>query len=343
MKPLARNLIFIALLCGGILAGRAIPSAGEARDSTGGPADGHTSRPDRPTRPEMRRTLATLTSRVKAEETAPGALRAAVARVDTATLKSILLEQSGILAAMTEGGKTRQPHLDLHTAAMEELWSRGKFSTLTWAETLEEPELRAMVRKGLLLHALAEDVDGALPWMEKYHAEHGKSGTYDEFKTIAMRGAVARGADAVIRAAGAFPDSGGYPAFRNVEFPEDFDFGKLNQSLGAKVDMTNVFSQWTLRDRDAAWAAMEQRIGSLRGSTEREIGEGLMKAVLVKDGEPAGVAWMMDRLSAILGRDAFSHERILAGIIVSSNLSTEGIGAISAKLTPEGRVAHAKS
>ncbi|WAC19009.1 hypothetical protein OVA24_17405 [Luteolibacter sp. SL250] len=344
MKPLSRNLLFLALLCGGILAGRAIPSSGAAHASTAGTSEEtHASRPDRPTAPEMRRTLATLHARVKAGETGPADLARALARVKTDTLKSIVLEQYDILAAMTEGGKARQPHQDLHTAAMEELWAREKSSALAWAETLEEPKARAMMQKSLLRRALEEDVEAALPWMAKYHAENGKAGTYDEFKTIAMKGAVSRGADAVIRAHAAFPDAGGYHALRDTIFPEDFDFAKLNEALGAKVEMTNVLTRWALRDRDAAWTAMEQRMAAMRGNPEREIGDGLMKAVLVRDGEDAGVAWMMDRLSAISDRDAMRHERILAGIIVNSNLSTDGIRVISGKLTPETRVRNAKS
>ncbi|MBX3743651.1 MAG: hypothetical protein KF712_21880 [Akkermansiaceae bacterium] len=344
MKPLPRNLFFLALLCGGILAGRAIPSAGPSFTPPGeSVADGKSSRKDRPLQREAPRTLATLTARVKAEETAPEELRAAVARVKTAILKSIVLEQYGVLAAMTEGGKARQPHQNLYTVAMEELWVREKFSAFKWAETLEEPKERAMMQKSLLYRALEEDVEGALPWVAKYHEENGKSDTYSEFKTIAMRGAVSRGADAVIRAYEAFPDPGGHTAIRNVEFPEDFDFGKLNKALGAKMEMTHVFTQWALRDRDAAWVAMEQRLGGFQGRPEREIGEGMMKAVLVKAGEPAGVAWMMERLAVMSQRDGSRHEQILGSIIANSNLSTEGIAIISAKLSPEGRVTHAKT
>lgn len=344
MKPAVRNLLLLALLCTGILAGRVIPSMSTAPTSAGDAVpDGKPVRKDRGTLRNVPRTLATLAARVKAEETAPGNLHAAVARVKTATLRSIVLEQYGVLAAMTEGGKARQPHQDLYTAAMEELWAREKFSALEWAATVEDPKERAMMQKSLLYRALGEDVEGALPWVTKYHEENGKSGTYSEFKSLAVKGAVGRGADAVIRAHEAFPESGGHTALRNVEFPEDFDFGKLNQALGTKVEMTNVFTQWALRDRDAAWTAMEKRMGSFQGNPDREIGEGLMKAVLVKEGEPAGVAWMMERLSAMSQRDPIRHEQILGSIIANSNLSTEGIGVISAKLSPEGRVKSAKS
>lgn len=344
MKPFPRNLLFLALLCGGILAGRAIPSAGWAQVSKGHTAaKEHTTKQDRSTRPDAPRTLATLTARVKAGESAPGQLATAVARVKTDTLKSVVIEQYGILAAMTEGGKERQPHQDLYTAAMEELWAREKFSAFRWAESLENPKERAMMQKSLLRRALEEDITGALPWMEKYHLENGKSGTYDEFKAIAVKGAVNHGADAVIRAYEAFPDSRGYRAFQNVVFPEDFDFAKINQALGDRVELTSIITQWTLRDRDAAWAAMEERMKTHRGNPGQEIGDGMMKAVLVKDGESAGVAWMMGRLATLPDTDGDAYERILGNIITSSNLSTEGISVVSTKLSPEMRMLNAKT
>ena len=200
-----------------------------------------------------------------------------------------------------------------------------------------------MMQKSLLYRALAEDLEGALPWMEKYHAEHGKAQTYGGFKSIAIKSAVDRGADAVIRAFEAFPEPGAFTTFRNVEFPEDFDFAKLNQAVAGKMDMTNVFAQWTLRDRDAAWAAIEDGLRSSKGNPADEIGKGLMKAVMVKDGEPAGVAWVLDRLSGVSILDTLWQDRILGSILTHSDLSTEGIGIVSSKLSPEGRMQVADS
>lgn len=300
-------------------------------------------RPTRNTQQEKPRTFASLTARVKEETTAPGNLRAELAKVSTDTLKNIVLEQYAILAEMTEGGKARQPHQDLYTAAMEELWDRQKLSAFEWAATLEAPKERAMMQKSLLYRALAEDLEGALPWMEKYHSENGKAQTYGEFKSIAMKGAVERGADAVIRAFEAFPEARAYSALGNVEFPEDFDFAKLHQAVAGKMGMNNVFAQWTLRDRDAAWAAMEEGMRTFKGHPADEIGEGLMKAVMVKDGEPEGVAWVLGKLAALPNQDAMRQDQILSGIITHSDLSTEGIGIVSAKLTPEGRMSLARS
>ena len=339
MKPLPRTLLFLVLLSAGILAGRALSSSDESNSSTAEPTETTTNRrPPREIQREAPRTFASLTARVKEETTPPKTLRTELARVSTDTLKNIVLEQYAILAEMTEGGKTRQPHQDLYTAAMEELWGRQKLSTFEWAATLEAPKERAMMQKSLLYRALAEDLEGALPWMEKYHAENGKAQTYGEFKSIAIKGAVERGADAVIRAFEAFPEAGAYSAFGNVEFPEDFDFAKLHQAVAGKVGMNNIFAQWTLRDRDAAWAAMEEGIRTIKGRPADEIGEGMMKAVMVKDGEPAGVTWVLEKLAALPNPDTMRQDQILSGIITHSDLSTEGIGMVSAKLTPEGRM-----
>ena len=200
-----------------------------------------------------------------------------------------------------------------------------------------------MMQKSLLYRALAEDLDGALPWMEKYHAENGKAQTYGEFKSIAIKGAVDRGADAVIRAFEAFPERGAYGALGNLEFPENFDFAKLHKAVVGKMGMNNVFAQRTLRDRGAAWAAMEEGIRTFKGNPPDEIGEGMMKAVMVKEGEPAGVTWMLGKLAALPTPDPMRQDQILSSILTHSDLSTEGVGMVSAKLTPEGRISHARN
>lgn len=336
MKALPHALIALALFAGGILGGRALSTtaaAGSEEDpaaKTKAPVSGEA---------KARRTLKFLMARYEANARTPGDLHSALARVDIGTLRSIALEQYTILAAMTKGGKDRQPHQDLYSAAIDELWERRGLSTLEWADGLEHPKERAMMLKSLLRRALKEDPAGALPWMEKYHAEHGKAATIREFTTIALKGAVERGADEVIRVHAMLGSEHATDPFTDVRFPEDFDFGKLHAALDGKIHLGRIIPQWALRDRDAAWAAVRDSINR-HGGLSRSNPDSLpllMKAVVAQDGESKGVQWTVDQLSSL---DPMERMNCLLILDRGQKISAEGVAVIVTNLPPEERAAY---
>ncbi|RYD64181.1 MAG: hypothetical protein EOP83_10390, partial [Verrucomicrobiaceae bacterium] len=192
MKPISHTIIAVCLFTAGLLGGRAFSTGTEASSTMNAVAANSPRSASSSSIREggigKRRNLASLIARREADARKPGDLQAALERVDVATLRTVVLDQYRFLAAMTDGGKKRKSHQDLYTAAMNELWKRQGIATLEWAANLEVTKERAMMTKSLLRRALKEDPAAALPWMQKYHAEFGRSETMHEFTTIALRG-----------------------------------------------------------------------------------------------------------------------------------------------------------
>ena len=333
MKALPHATIALALFAGGAWGGRAIrtgtpeapiPSA-EVRKSSAA----------REEEKEPKRNLKSLLASRQADARAPGKLRSSLERVDTATLKSIAVEQYTILAGMTEGGKKRQPHQDLYTAAVDELWQRRGIAAFEWADSLE-PKERATLTKSLLRRALQEDPASALPWMNKYHAEQGKSATINEFLAIAMKGAAERGVDEVIRAYGMFEGADLSNPLRNASYPEDFDFAKLHASFSGKLGLSEAVSRWAMRDRDAASTAVRESLLQA-GKYEHYHSESLhtlMAAAMAQDGEIAGVEWTVAQLSSL---SAQRRKEYLWSLSRRNDFSAEGRAATITSLPPAER------
>lgn len=324
MKTLPHLCVAIALLTGGVLVGRAW-TTGES--SSEGLTD--------PSVPPV------LT--IRSEATPPSSrgkdsngLRSALERLDAAALRALVLEQHAALASLS--GRELEIRRKLLDAALEELWRRQGTVSLEWAASLERKEERGALSHELLENALHDDPAAAMEWMEKFHAEFGKSETNNKFLSIAMKGAAGRDADEVIRVFGMFSGVNLVNPLFSARFGEGFDFAKLYGALHDKTDLSGAVSQWTLRDRDAAWSAVSGSPPPARPDPYRDPFGSLMKTVIAVDGEAAGVAWIMGRLASLSPEE---RGKRLNGLDRGGMLSPEGVAIIASALPPDERAAYA--
>jgi hypothetical protein len=171
--------------------------------------------------------------------------------------------------------------------------------------------------------------------MEKYHTEYGKAETNDEFISIAMKGAVDRGADEVIRTFGMFTGVTLNNPLYNTRYPDDFDFAKLHAALASKTDLREAITQWAVVDPEAAWEAVKNQPKSTDNRSNPATL--LMKAVATKEGEAAGVKWIIGKFSTLTADERTEH---LKALDQRGELSAEGISIITGSLPQEERAAY---
>jgi len=334
MKRSTHAILALGLLAGGLLLGRAIPSADAGASATTNPVDAAIPRHAGSAGADTgQRNLDSILARIKAERGPAEGLRPEVERLSTAALKALALEQTASLTSATEA--ERKAHELLRGMVLQALWKREGTGALEWASGLEQKEERGKISHLLLESALADNPAAALPWMEKYHTEYGKSETNNEFVSIAMKGAVDRGADEVIRAFQMFSGVTLSNPLYASQYPDDFDFAKLHAALGSKTDLREAISQWALVDPEAAWDAVKDQPKSI--DTRSNPATLLMKAVAAKEGEAAGVKWIVEKLSALPGEERAEQ---LKRLDARGELSAEGVAIITGSLPPEERNAY---
>jgi len=324
MKTLPHLCLAIVLLTGGILAGRAW--------TTGGSSEGNLA--DLP--PPPTRTILQEATQPSSRGKDGSGLRSALGPLDAAALRALVMEQHAALSGLS--GRELEVRKKLLDTALEELWHRQGAVSLEWAAALEGKEERGALSHELLENALQDDPAAAMEWMEKFHAEFGKSETNNKFLSIAMKGAAGRDADEVIRVFGMFSGINLVNPLFSARFGEDFDFAKLYAALHDKTDLSGAVSQWALRDRDAAWSAVSGSPPPVRPDPQRDPFGSLMKTVVAVDGEAAGVAWIMERLASVSPEE---RGKRLKGLDGGGMLSTEGVAIITSALPADERAAYA--
>lgn len=337
MKRSTHVISAFALLACGLLLGRFIPAGGTSASTTIHPVDSTAGylrhirqKPAVGETQDGQRNLDTILSRLKEERNSTGDLRPEIERLSTAALKQLALEQTAILASIPE--EKRRAHTVLREMVLAVLWKREGTAALEWAAGLAEKKERGQMSQLLLETALPDNPAAALPWMEKFHTEYGKSATNNEFLSLAMKGAVDRGADEVIRVFDMFTGVNLINPLYNSRYPDDFDFAKLHAALGSKTDLREAISQWALVDPDAAWDAVKHQEKS--ADTRSNPATLLMKAVAIKEGEAAGVRWIIEKLSALPPNERAEQ---LKQLDARGELSAEGITIITGSLSPDER------
>ncbi|RYD27215.1 MAG: hypothetical protein EOP87_21530 [Verrucomicrobiaceae bacterium] len=341
MKTTNHAILALGLLAGGLLLGRAIPAgdtgASAARDADTSAAPGSARHGRRnPTAGETRdgqRNLDAILARIKVERSPTTELQPEVERLSTAALKALALEQTASLTTATQD--ERKAHELLRLMVLQALWKREGAGALEWAAGLPEKKERGVISHLLLDAALPDNPAAALPWLEKYHKENGKSETNNEFLSIAMKGAVDRGADEVIRVFAMFSGVNLRNPLYNSRYPDDFDFAKLHAALGSKTDLREAITQWALVDPDAAWDAVKNQAQSMDNRSNPATL--LMKAVAAKEGEAAGVKWIMEKLSTLPAKERAEQ---LKALDQRGELSAEGVAIITGSLSPGERAAY---
>jgi len=345
MKPALHIPLAIVLLTGGALAGRALFTGADepasVPESGGREVASHRPLPLSRGAGETagkKHDLATLAALHKADPKGKGGLTSALARLDGPALRKFLLEQREAAGAEGLSAEEKEAQLLLLDAAVEELHRRDGVAALEWAASLEKEQERKSMMRRLLVHALADDPDAALPWMEKYNSANQSWETDMMFMSSAVTGAVKRGPDEVIRVHGKFRDVNHGNPLREAEYPEDFDFAKLYAGLGTKTDLGGAISRWTMRDREAAWNTV---VADVPADRERHAYQrarsldGVVSAVIAMDGEQAGAEWLVERLA---GLPDGKRKLYLESIGDSGRLSVEGSVAIASSLPPEDRL-----
>ncbi|MBX3743193.1 MAG: hypothetical protein KF712_19565 [Akkermansiaceae bacterium] len=337
MKPTIHAILALGLLAGGLLLGRAIPAGSTAKSPTINAVDA-ASRHARqnPATVETgsgQRNLDAILARQRVDRSPTAELQPEVERLSTAALKALALEQTASLASATQ--EERKAHELLRLMVLQALWKREGAGALEWAAGLPEKKERRVISHLLLEKALPDNPTAALPWMEKYHTEYGKAETNNEFISIAMKGAVDRGADEVIRTFGMFSGVTLINPLFGSRYPDDFDFAKLHAALASKTDLREAISQWALVDPDAAWDAVKNQP---KPTDDRSNPATLlMKAVAAKEGEASGVKWIINKLSVLpSGERAEQMKRLDARV----ELSAEGVAIITGSLPQEERAAY---
>ena len=339
MKVLPHTLLAIVMLTGGILLGRGLSPGGKDSTATADPVANRSSRPNRArmaTRgPEAdRHDLASLKAIHERNVHKGTDQQRSMESLDAAALKALALEQWALTKSTTtddEAAARRQVADD----ALRELYDREGVAALEWAEGLEKDDTTASIGAALLTHAFRNDPVSAQPWLDKYIAKNGRNWAIHEICRSGVLGAAERGADEVIRVVGIFNDPS-YSALQNVDFPEGFDFAKLHAALGGTTDIGLALSQWTIRDPEAAWTAVKDKIEAapgMRGYTVEAFGSVMMGAV-AKDGEIAGVTWAMERLAELTPA---LRAACLQRINTEGELSVEGMSALAGHLPTEER------
>lgn len=324
MKTLPHLCIAIVLLVGGTLLGRVWTARGpSAADIV-----------DRPT-PPARTTRAEAAPPSASRKDGDG-LRSALERLDAAALRTLVLEQHAAIASVS--GKELETARKLLDSALEELWRRQGTAALEWAASLEGKEKRGALSRDLLENGLQDDPAAAMEWMEKFHAEFGKSETNNKFLSIALSGAAGRDADELIRVFGMFSGNNLVNPLFSARYAEGFDFAKLYAALHEKTDLSGAVAQWALLDRDAAWTAVSAYSPPGPQHPYGDPFSSLMNTVIAGEGEAAGVGWIMERLAELSPEERGNR---LKGLDRGGMLSPEGVAIIAAALPQDERAAYA--
>lgn len=262
-------------------------------------------------------------------------LSAALERMDVSALRNLVSELGMQLAEIDDHRQERNAKSNLRTLAVAELWRRGGLASMEWAINLEPLSSRWTVTGFFLERAFETDPDTALHWLNR--SEVGALGNHRraEFESIALRGAIERGADEVIRIYQIFEGSMMDIPTRDLEFPENFDFGKLHAALGTKVGMGGVIAQWVHRDRDAAAAAvLSSRDLKEYEHFRRDVEVAcLMSGAIHRDGIAEGVRWML----GVLEEHGTIREDVPMILGIGFSFSPEVITALLPHTTPEQR------
>ncbi len=325
MKALPHALLGLALLSGGVIAGRSFssPPTSESpkeiapsrvpRDASSGGSD--------TSPPKDKHDLAGMRDRFRAWSERGGDLKRELERLPRATLESLII---GHMAESGKGNiKERQARQSVISAALLELYRREGVAAYEWVDALDDKQSRNNGMRTLLMATVRNHPDAALPWIRQYQKENNRSQVETTtFSMLALAGAAQRDAEEAIRIYGLFGEKMRGTPFRNVKFADDFDFGKFHTALAGKAYMGEVFTHWSTRNKDAAWQAVKGDIEA-RGEPAGQYFGSLVLGAVAADGEKSGVEWAAQRL-AELTRDQRRH---CLQNLDTGKLTVEGISA----------------
>ena len=263
--------------------------------------------------------------------------RAELERLSVPALRELILTQLAEMGKGARGPDSAARH-GVMRAALAELYRREGTAVLEWVAGLERGEqgtARKQAMAEILRISLREHPEAAKPWLDRYHEEYGKDMLSSGFVSEAMRGAISRGAEDVIRIQQLFGAAATSNALVGAgwAFPDGFDFAKLHAALAGQVDLTRTVKHWAARDADAAWQAVKTDVTTGGQGASRTYGS-LVAGVIAKEGEAAAVKWGIARLDELPPEQ---RSACLRELVNEGRLTPDGIAAAMDLLPPADR------
>ena len=341
-------------LTAGIALGRMFAPANGAGDASSTTADrtssnssSSDSRPPRPHRPTARdatdrHDLRSLNAHLKRHGWGNETVDREMARLSPRELRQLITDLIARTSAVRPSGSGVPPdgfaRYHVMRKAVEELCRRKGTSTLDWAVTLDTKAGKQTVMT-IALDELAAVIppEETKKWIDRMAAEFGPASTMINGGPVfkAMRRAVDRGADEVIRTRAILGESADKVDLTGTEgFPPDFDFAKLYAALGSsRPDMWTPLRSWATRDPQAAWYAAKADIAIMETRGEQRF-MSIVRGAIATQGQEEGARWAIARLAELPAEKKLSCLRLLS---YTGLLTAEGITATMDALPAEDR------
>lgn len=217
-------------------------------------------------------------------------------RMDTGELKALVVE---LAATLKEQGPPEQMQAasSVQRAAAAKLYQREGTAALDWAAGIAAGEGGKGILSAILSEVTKDNPQLGKEWIQRYRGEYGE-GWAKDFTHQAIVGANGRGAEDMLKVIELFKDDLRGIKVTQGTFAEDFDFHRLITGQPAGFDFSDAVAYWAARDKEAAWAAVDEVIksGAQRGTTY--FGS-LLRGIVTLEGDERAAAWTMDKLGEI--------------------------------------------
>lgn len=258
----------------------------------------------------------------------PSALKLELGRMDAGGLKALALELSASLKVEAPP-EEKQAAYGVLQAAMQELYRREGERALEWAGGISHTGDRFNVLTLLLSELAQESPEKSRKWISKHRDEYGDDWAWN-FYPYAMVGANGRGAEDVIKVMELFASDSRGMMLNMGNYAEDFDFHRLVTAFPYSADLNPSMEHWAARDKEAAWAAVNEVITADGAGGASYMGS-LLKGAVALESDETAAAWTVSKLELLSGE---TKERALRSI-TSTPFSVETMTALVNALPAE--------